>query len=224
VKPWYKYPEGRSRLARDRIVAAYYCPKLSYGPLVGKVNLRGEIDIEAGPSGIVRSIGTHVQFDETYPRKAPSAFVRRGQFEPQNASRHFRGDRSCCLWFGRAEDGWDPADPHAFEHFLQQLLVFFDRQLTFDAIGEFPGAVWVHDRPIAEAYLEERLGGDTGLVRAFKEFRRGATIGGDVACPCRCGQRFADCHEVDFIDLRQRLRGLEFDVDDLRELKKKRDE
>lgn len=224
MKPWYKLPQGRSRLARDRVVAAYYCPKLAYGPLVGKLNLRGEIDMKAGASGIVRPVGARVEFEDDYPRKSPSAFVRRGQFEPQNATRHFRGDRSCCLWFVRAADGWDPANPHSFEHFLQQLLVFFDRQLDYNATGEFPGQVWAHDRPIAEIYLEEQLGGDQELMQAFMAFRRGAGSVGDTLCPCRSGRLLADCHEAEFIDLRQRLRGLEFKVDDPRELEKKLEE
>jgi hypothetical protein len=121
----------------------------------------------------------------------------------------------------RAEDGWDPGYPHAFEHFLQQLLVFFDRQLTYDAIGEFPGQVWAHDRPIAQVYLEDRMDGNETLIAAFKAFRRGGGPVYDQNCPCRSGQSFADCHLPDFADLRQRLSGLEFDADDLREIEQK---
>jgi hypothetical protein len=221
VKPWYKFPEGRSRLARDRDVAALYVPKMAYGPLVGKLFLSGEVGIVTEPSGIVRTVHTRIQFDERYPYISPEAFVRKGQFEPQDATRHFRGDRSCCLWFVRAEDGWDGSHSHAFEHFLQQLLVFFDRQLCYDAIGEFPGDVWAHDRPIAEIFVEDRLGNDAFLVDAFKTFRRGGRPFRVDACPCRSGNRFAECHEAEFVDMRQRLSGLKFETNDPSELEKK---
>jgi len=181
---------------------------MRFSPLVGDVALRGPVEIESR-SGIVRTVDASVRFRARYPAQSPLAFVRRGQFEPQNAERHFRPDRSCCLWFARAEDGWNPQDPNAFEHFLQQMLVFFDRQLTYDSIGDFPGETWRHDRPIADLYLEERLGGDTDLVAAFKAYRHGRHPRHVVECPCGSGEPFAQCHEADFVDLRHRLAGLE---------------
>jgi hypothetical protein len=221
VKPWYKFPEGRSRLAGDRAVAALYVPKMAYGPLLGELALRGDVDFTAGSSGIVRTVRAQIQFRGDYPNQAPQAFVRRGQFEPQVATRHFRGDGSCCLWFVRAEDGWQAGDPHAFEHFLQQLLVFFDRQLAYDAVGEFPGKVWVHDRPIAQSYCEDRLERNPMLIEAFKVFRRGLGPSAGGPCPCLLGRTFAQCHQLDFVDLRQRLSGLKFDTSDPVELNQK---
>lgn len=220
MKPWYRLPQGRSRLARDREAAALYVPLLSFGPLCGKIHLRGVVHMTVGDSGIVRSIPTRIEFPDDYSRSEPSAFVGRGFFEPQTAVRHFRGDGSCCLWYTRAEDGWNGHAADAFEHFLQQLLIFYDRQLTYDAIGEFPGPVWGHDRPIARLFLEDRLS-DASLIDAFKAFRRGKGVAPGAPCPCGSARQFETCHLVEFADLQHRLSGADFATYDQRELDQK---
>ena len=220
MKPWYVLPEGRSRLARDRKIAAIYAPHLIFGPLFGKLTIHGKIDLTTGTSGIVRSIPTRIEYPDAYPLLEPLAFVEQGLFEPRSADRHFRGDGSCCLWYTHAEDGWNGQAQNAFEHFLQQLLVFFDRQLTFDAVGEFPGPVWAHDRPIAELYLEHRLC-DSKLIAAFRSFRRGEGTRAGAACPCGRAASFENCHLEEFMELRQRLSGARFGDEEFRELERK---
>jgi len=223
VKPWYILPEGRSRLARDRLVVKHYAPDLAFGALTGKLQLKGNVQITAASSGIIRSIGTLIIFPDLYPRHSPKAFVERGKFEPQTARRHFRGDNSCCLWFNRADDGWNGELSGTIEHFMQQLLVFYDRQLTFDAIGEFPGPAWPHDRPIAELYLESYLT-DRKVIEAFGQFRAGRYSAISELCPCGRDALFGDCHRGVFVDLQRRLSGSNFSSKDLEMLERKEEE
>ena len=221
---WHIPAEGRSRLARDRDIVRELTPKLRYGPVTGIIKLTGVIDIVDEKTEIIRSIGTRIVFPHDYPRLSPSAFVVGDRFTPRSAARHFRADGSCCLWYARSEDGWNRTDPYALAHFLQQLIIFYDRQLTYDATGEFPGPSWGHDRPISELYLQDRLGDNESAIAAFRRFRAGAFGDPDAACHCGSGAPFAQCHLNDFNDLRNRLAGQRFDESDLSILERKEDE
>lgn len=83
--------------------------------------------------GVPTSIAVRLAFSYDYPQSEPRAFDA-GESFPHHANRHFYEDGSCCLWL-ELESSWDPADIDALESFLDQLAVFFDRQLICDATG-----------------------------------------------------------------------------------------
>ncbi len=138
-KTWYQRDEGE-RLAQDRDRIASVFPGLSYriDEQAGRVFLEGTITLEA-ECGISTPIQVRVEFPDDYPEHEPRVYDAAQRF-PHEADRHFYPDGRCCLWLP-PESRWNEKDPDGLCRFLEEVAVFLDQQLTYEAVGKgrWPG-------------------------------------------------------------------------------------
>jgi hypothetical protein len=145
--------------------------------------------------GIPTRIKTCIIFPDDYPEQEPLAYEV-GRSFPHIADRHFYRDGGCCLWLP-AESEWNSHDPSALIKFIDQVAVFFERQLIYDAD---PKKAWAwgergHGVNGYIEFLQEAFGGDASLVHLFMPVLTGkATLNTNVRCPCGKGKRYNQCH------------------------------
>jgi hypothetical protein len=126
---WYE-GAGAARLDHDlEIVASREELALKFvsepgeaGALVGTITVRLR-------SGIGYAVETRIEFPDDYPHSEPRAFETGGRFKHE-IDRHFYPDGRACLWLEKFETQWRPDDPDALGIFLDQVLVFYLRQLA----------------------------------------------------------------------------------------------
>lgn len=188
-QPWYKRNGGALFQRDDGIVRAYY-PGLTWtfdqSGLLAR--LHGSITIvEAG--GIGTPVATRLEFPSDYPASEPVAFETEHRFEWE-AERHiFETSGQCCLWLAPFSK-WRREDPEALRAFLDELAVFFDRQLVFDATKRWPGPAWDHNVFGYWQFAVEQLGGEAQAT----DFITGRRSGRNDACPCGSGRSYKRCH------------------------------
>src|SRR5579863_1085353 len=143
--PWFTRDNGK-RIAHDRELVAKNYPQLQYEIEEQQpVRLRGRLLFVSG-SGITTSVAVRIDFHECYPGLEPKAYDDENTF-PAELDRHLLPDGRCCLWLP-ARSRWKPYDPDALLAFLDEVAVFFDRQLVYDATGrkKWPGGEYPHGR------------------------------------------------------------------------------
>lgn len=197
-KAWYERVAGAARLSHDRALIAEHYSTLSHrvDETAGRVHLEGPL-IYVAECGIPTEVQLRVDFPFDYPAGEPLAFDAADRFLPHDADRHFSTrDGCCCLWLP-PKSRWDPNDPDALRTFLDEVVVFFDRQLVYDAGGrvEWPGGQHGHGDPGYMEWVVEEFGGDSAAVSAFGPIFRGAvSIGRNDPCPCGKGVKYKRCH------------------------------
>ena len=195
TKLWYK--DGDSvRLADDKALIVDRYPGLVFriDDEMERVYLEGLITILAD-CGVPTSIAVRLEFPYDYPQREPRAFDATEAF-PHEINRHFYEDGACCLWLA-PESSWDPSDPDALASFLDQLVIFFDRQLIYDATGgiDFPGKFRGHGDAGYLEYAEELLGCNSPLMMALTPvLANSALVGRNKKCPCGSGVKYKRCH------------------------------
>jgi hypothetical protein len=155
--------------------------------------LEGQIRFVAD-CGIATPIRVRLTFPVDYPETEPRAFDAEDRF-PHDADHHYFSDGQCCLWLDLASE-WDSTDPEALLRFLDQLTLFFDRQLTYEATGVWPGGERPHGWDSATVdFVLELLNGDQQLLEALTPTlaNRPAT-GRNSPCPCGSTRKFKRCH------------------------------
>jgi hypothetical protein len=143
-KPWYER-DGGVRLARDREIVAANYPNLIYriDEKAKRVHLEGYIILRS-ECGLPAKVQVRVEFPDSYPQEEPLAYGASDRF-PHIPDRHFLPDGKCCLWL-QPQSQWDAEAPESLLQFLDQVAVFLDQQLVFDALGGkfWPGNEYGH--------------------------------------------------------------------------------
>ena len=183
---------GSSRFERDRAIVAEEQPGLQFMERDGIMILAGEVVIRSA-SGIPDSTPTLIRFPPEYPAKEPVAFDVTGRF-PHDGEHHFWTNGTCCLWLDVASP-WTPKDPEGLRMFLDQLALFYERQLIMaaDLTAPWPGGGWGHNE---QGYIEF-LRQDWGLSDEAIGRMAGALAGRRHVrsrCPCGSGRQYRRCH------------------------------
>jgi hypothetical protein len=197
-KAWHERAVGAKRLDHDRALVSTSHPTLSHriDAEAGRVHLEGVL-IYRAECGIPTEVEVRVDFPFNYPRGEPRAFDVGGRFLPHNMDRHFATeDGCCCLWLP-PKSRWNPLDPDTLVTFLDEVVVFFDRQLVYDAGGqaEWPGDQYAHGAPGYKEWIIEEFGGDAVVAARFTPVFNGTLrVGRNDRCLCEGGIKFKRCH------------------------------
>lgn len=165
AKPWYRRDNG-ARFAADTALIAE-----NFSTLVFRIDEETELVFLEGPiairsdCGISTNIETRLIFPRNYPDVEPLAFDASKRFKPYPGKtiedRHIYNTGQCCLWLP-PQTSWRSSDPYALRDFLDQLVIFFDRQLIYNDTGVWPGPAWVAF-PRQDG-LDNRQSGETGDI------------------------------------------------------------
>jgi hypothetical protein len=194
-KTWYER-DGGERLARDRERIAAAFPGLSYriDEQARHVFLEGTITLEA-ECGIGTLIQVRVEFPDNYPEHEPRVYDAAQRF-PHEADRHFYPDGQCCLWLP-PESRWNAKDADGLCRFLEEVAVYLDQQLTFEAVGkgQWPGRQRSHGDAGYIEFVLELLGGDQRLLAALAStLANRSGVQRNSPCPCDSGIKYKRCH------------------------------
>lgn len=205
-KPWYER-EGGARLARDRalVAARYPCLTHRIDAAARLVFLEGAITL-IGECGVRSPISTRIEFADDYPAREPRAYDAAGRF-PHDADHHFYSNGRCCLWLP-PESRWDPFDPDALPIFLDEVAIFFDRQLVHEVTGDgsWPGGQRAHGYRGYLEFVADLLGGDRHLLAVLVPILANASgISRNSSCPCGSGRKYKRCHLATVEDIQRRV-------------------
>lgn len=194
-KAWYQR-DGGNRLAHDRERIAAAFPSLSY-----RIDEQGECVFLEGTitlvaeCGISTPIQVRIQFPDSYPKHEPRVYDAAKRF-PCEANRHIYPDGQCCLWLP-PESRWNADDPDGLRRFLEEVAVFFDQQLAYDALGRsrWPGKQRSHGDSGYVEFVQELLGGSQQLLKVFAPvFANRSSVKRNSPCPCGSGIKYKKCH------------------------------
>jgi len=199
IKPWYE--RNNARLSSDRALVADLYPSLQFciSEESASASLVGNIVIRDAECGIPTDIATLVTFPWDYPGNEPAAYDAQRRFKPlpyrDLKERHIAADTGkCCLWLHPRTE-WVPTDPKGLGHFLDQLMVFFERQLIYDETGKWPGPAYAHEGDGYIEFIREQLGDEIGhLDRLLPVITLRSRVGPNDTCPCESGIKFKKCH------------------------------
>jgi len=198
---WYEVEPGVARLEHDREIVGREQPSLRYEVQADRTLwLVGDF-VVVTDSGIPHRMPLQIRFKVDYPRHEPTAHDHTGRFV-HDPDHHFIDDR-VCLWH-RLETKWRREDPDALAMFLDELVIFFTRQLVWesDPGGGYPGPARAHGyvQAIPEI-LAERLGMPVGDL-----WKMTRALAGDLPrsarCPCGSGRDLRQCHWRAIADFR----------------------
>lgn len=206
--PWY-LRDGGDRFARDQKSLAEAFPDLAFrtDEEAGRVSLEGTLTLVA-ECGVPTRIAIRIDFPVDYPYEEPRAYEIGGRFA-HVVDRHFFEDGQCCLWLP-PESRWNSEDSLGLFHFLEEVAVFLDQQLVYEAegLGTWPGAQRSHgDRGYLE-FMQEELGGDWQLLAVFAPVLLGLKterVQSNDRCPCGSRRKYKRCHKRRVEDIRRRL-------------------
>lgn len=195
--PWHER-DGGGPLARALEMAGRYCQAISQciDPATGLVCLTGEVVYRLA-CNVPAAVRVRIVFPPNYPQQEPAVYDAEAQFAHE-ADRHFYPDGRCCLWLP-PESKWRADDPDALAVFLDQIVLFFDRQFVYDALPAhqkaWPGGERGHGLVGYLEYVRDVLGGDEALVTALAPALAGRRrIGRNKKCPCGNGRKYKKCH------------------------------
>lgn len=206
VKPWYER-DGGNRLEHDRALTAEPYPDLSYriDSEAGRAFLEGSFTLRTS-CGVPTAIALRVVFPYLYPKVEPFAYDVENRF-PHNSDRHFHTDGCCCLWLP-PESLWNPDDANSLRHFLDQVAIFFDKQLVCDASAgkTWPGDAHSHGVAGYVEFVRDLLSGSNELLLALAPvFVNASLVGRNDQCPCGSGYKFKKCHWSIVQEIRHRV-------------------
>lgn len=196
TKAWFERAEGATRLAHDQALVAREYPSLSFriDRESGDVYLEGSL-VYRSESGIPTEVPIRIDFPFDYPNREPRAFDVAGLFE-HSWDRHFANkEGACCLWLP-PKSRWNISDPDTLLTFLDEVVLFFHRQLIYDATGrkDWPGPQYGHRLDGYEQWIAEEFDNE-GALRAFVPvLNANLKIGRNDRCPCESGRKFKRCH------------------------------
>lgn len=189
---WYELKDG-ARLTHDRALIAERYPGLSYRihAVSKRVFLEGNL-ILRGDAGVPERIEIRIEFPDHYPREEPTV-SEVGERFPHILDRHFHPNGACCLWLP-PKSCWKGHDPDGLLSFLDEVVLFFDRQLICDVVGYFPGPQWAHGYAGYIEYVQEHLRDHRLFVALVPVFTNDLNPGRNDVCPCGSGRKFKHCH------------------------------
>ena len=202
MKPWYRHDGGR-RIEHDKALVAARFPRLTYrvDERRGTVEIVGPITLKS-ESGIPEHISVRIALPPGYPREEPAVFDAGRRFLPHSPDRHFFSNGRCCLWLP-PESRWSERDRDALDRFLDEVLVFFERQLIYDVVGYFPGEDRAHGIAGFLEYFLDAQDGEVQVVDRLLPLIFGSKkVSRNAPCPCGSGRKFKRCHS-DFVETMQ---------------------
>jgi hypothetical protein len=183
----------------DRALVAKFYPSLEFRMDSEKeiASLEGALILTA-ECGIRTEIATVVRFPWDYPGTEPVPFDAAKRFHAAPGKhltdRHLGSDGQCCLWLPPCSL-WDSANPEGLREFLDELAVFFDRQLIYDVTGIWPGPSYDHGIDGYLEFIRERLGDDSRFSDLLIPIiTMQSEVGPNAPCPCGSGKKFKKCH------------------------------
>jgi len=198
AKPWYER-DGGARLAADQALVAESYPTLSFrvDETSQLAYVEGSLALDSG-CGITTLVDTKLAFPRDYPHSEPAAYDAARRFNAHAGKdikdRHLSAGGKCCLWLP-PRSPWSADDPSALRGFLDQLVIFWDRQLIYDDTGKWPGPAYDHDVRGYIEFIAEHLGGDTKLAGELAPLvLRRSSVGRNQECPCGSHRKFKRCH------------------------------
>lgn len=171
---------------RDRRLVAEYYPSLRFylDRREQLVTLEGNIVIVAD-CGVRTPITTLIKFPWSYWEIEPRAYDAQRRFQALPGrhinDRHLTGNGRCCLWLP-PRSRWNGNDPNSLRDFLDELSVFFERQLIYDVTGAWPGLEYSHREA---GYVEELAEEPDGVADLLVPvIRRETHVDPYGPCPC----------------------------------------
>lgn len=197
---WFQR-DGGVRLQTDQaLIAASPYSTLAYCFDSGRsrYSLEGPI-VYQSDSGIETRVTVRIVFPDSYPRQEPRVYDPVDRFV-HDADGHFitdaESDGRCCLWLDWETD-WDPREPGALIRFIDQVALFFYRQLIFEERGrtDWPGPARGHGVDGYYEFLQDALRANVeelrGLLPALERYGLYPRYG---TCPCGSGRPYRTCH------------------------------
>ncbi len=128
--------------------------------------LEGDFILEAD-CGVPTPIRIRIEFRSNYPVTEPVAYDAAGYF-PTSLDRHILKDGQFCLWLPPCSP-WNKDDPHRLLRFLDEVTVFLERQLVYDATGGtmWPGPQYKHGTDGYEEFMLSLLGDNQAHLRSL---------------------------------------------------------
>lgn len=196
--------DGGKQLAYDRaLIRSRYPDLLIDVDNIGQVQLHGVIVLRA-ECGVEHVFAIRGEFPSDYPNREPRIFDIGSQF-PYEADRHFLQNGRCCLWLP-CETQWRADKPDALLDLLDQVVVFYDRQLVYDALPvgrkRWPGPERGHGMYGHVEVVLERLNGNDALLKDLAPVFSGRKVGRNMPCPCGSGNKYKRCHETEVKSIR----------------------
>lgn len=192
-KAWFERSDGHVLRAEEALVKEFY-PGLRFrlNADAGRMNLEGDFVLQTD-CGVTTSIAIRVVLPRNYPNSEPSAFDAAGRF-PVLADRHIIKDGQFCLWLHPCSP-WDKDDPNRLLRFLDEVTVFLERQMTFEATGIWPGGQYKHGPHGYEEFMLALLNGDAAhFASLFPVILGKADLGRNELCPCGSQKKYKRCH------------------------------
>ncbi len=205
-KAWFERSDGHVLRAEEALVKEFY-PSLRFRPDAdgGRMNLEGDFVLQT-ECGVSTSIAIRLLFPRNYPDSEPTAFDARGRF-PVSADRHIIKDGQFCLWLPPCSP-WDKDDPNRLRRFLDEVTVFLERQLIFDATGGkiWPGNQYKHGAAGYEEFMLALLDGDDAdLSSLFPVILGKIHPGRNEICPCGSQKKYKRCHSDAIAEIVSRI-------------------
>jgi hypothetical protein len=224
--PWFTTPHGALRLKAEQQRIAQRYPNLEFlaDKKSGEVTIEGTITLRTRVSGVPTPISLRIVLPKSYSRGEPRAYVTGRRFEWGNLDGHVLDSGKLCLWLdtrspwqGRdATAGWDRASPDALLRFIEQVVVFCERYLVWEAGGKksWPGGESAHGGLGYVEYVHEALGLELETLKKFAPaFGTKDRIDPYAACPCGSGKKYRFCHRRQVHELRRRCRSWDLEQD-----------
>lgn len=183
---------GSRRLEHDRTIVEQEQPGLKYEEQEDVLALMGDVVIYTA-SGIPNRTPTLIVFPPEYPAREPIAFEPTERF-PHDGDHHFWNNGRCCLWLDVATP-WNPKDPDSLRMFLDQLALFYERQLIMskDPTAPWPGGGWGHNENGYIEFLRQEWGLSDAAIRRMASALAGRRHNASP-CPCGSHRQYRKCH------------------------------
>lgn len=196
-KSWFERNQGRLLQQQQLMVRAHY-PGLTFqiDSESGRMLLEGDFVLKA-ECEIPTTIRIRIKFPSNYPSSEPTAYDV-GEFFPRDVDRHILSSGAFCLWLPPCSP-WSEGEPDAsLLRFLDEVLVFLDRQLVYDATGgkHWPGPHYRHGKYGYLDFMLSILEGNEELLNALLPVILGdVSPGRNDICPCGTQLKYKHCHE-----------------------------
>lgn len=194
-KPWFER-DGRSLLREEQALVSQHYPGLAFraDAKSERMCLEGELILKAD-CGISTSIFIRIDFPDNYPEGEPTAYDAAGRFVP-SLDRHILKDGQFCLWLPPCSP-WSKDNPCRLLRFLDEVTVFLERQLVYDAINGqlWPGPQFKHGVDGYDEFMLLILGGNEEHLRCLFPVIVGCVHAGrNELCPCGSKLKYKRCH------------------------------
>lgn len=205
-KSWFER-NGGALLRKEQALVAQNYPSLTFAadPVRAQLQLTGTITL-LSDCGVKTPLLVRVEFPADYPLSEPDAYDE-GKHFPEDVDRHIVQGGRFCLWLPPCSP-WNPEDPNRLLRFLDEVAVFLERQLVYDATGrrEWPGPQRKHGRAGYEEFMVQVLGGnEADLHTLFPVILGRLPVGRNDACPCLSKRKYKHCHEGVVSDIVRRI-------------------